>query len=146
MKKKIIRYAASAEQVKHRTINLSVINVNLFPSETGNCTSISPSSEIQRLLHEVSASALRIDYSDQIHHLRSVLVNSQFLYDEILHHPTILNMASTRQVRGFLTSMKTKFWFITARKGFWNIAALFQSQIRVVRSKQVDCRYIFKAN
>ena len=75
----------------HRTINLSVINVNLFPSETGNCASISPSSEIQRLLHEAAASASRIDYGDQIHHLRSVLANSQFLYDEILHHPTILN-------------------------------------------------------
>ena len=130
----------------HRTINLSVINVNLFPSETGNCASISPSSEIQRLLHEASASASRIDYGDQIHHLRSILVNSQFFYDEILHHPTIFNTASTRQVRGFLTSMKTKFWFITPQKGFWNISALFQSQSRVVRSKQVDCLCIFKAN
>ena len=118
--------------------------MNLFPSETGNCASISPSSEIQRLSLEASAS--RIDYGDQIYHLRSVLVNSQFLYDEILHHPTILNIASTRQVRGFLTSLKTKFWFITTQKGFWNISALFQSKSRVVRSKQVDYLYIFKAN
>lgn len=119
----------------HRTISLSVINVNLFPSETGNCASISPSSEIQRLLHEAAASASRIDYGDQIHHLRSVLVNSQFLYDEILHHPTILNIASTRQARGWKHRWKPSFGLLHRRKVF-GIFRLYFRVIRLGRSKQ----------
>ena len=64
----------------------------------------------------------------------------------IIHHLTVLNFAYTTRIRGLLTVLKTKFWFIAVSKGCDNISALLQSygHVVTVRSKQVDGLYIYQ--
>lgn len=85
---KSLNNAASAQLVKHLpNYQFELDKSKLVLKRNWNYASISPSLEFKGL--SLKASPSRIGFGDQIHHLRRVLVNSRFLYDDFQHQPTV---------------------------------------------------------